>query len=638
MTNRNQGAEKKYMDLKSTAQEKNSSREGKAIVMVGTATCGKAAGAIDVREVFKEEIKNKNLNAEVVEVGCIGHCYAEPLIIISKPGFPSLSYGNVDEGLSRRLVGDFLIGDDPCYEFALAALEPNDEFPTFSDFPRGVYEEKVILEHCGLIDPEDIDQYIAADGYHALVNALGMNPMDVVEMITESSLRGRGGAGFPTGKKWEICRNAVDPVKYVICNADEGDPGAFMDRSILESNPHQVIEGLMISGYAVGASQGFIYVRSEYPQAIRRINTALKQAREKGLLGENILNTGVDFDIEVFLGSGAFVCGEETALINSMEGKTGMPRHRPPYPAVEGFRGKPTIINNVKTLSYVPHILRKGVDWFKGIGTPDSPGTAVFALVGKVENTGLVEVPMGTTLRTLVFDVGGGIRKEKAFKAVQIGGPSGGCLPESALDIPIDFDSLQEAGAVMGSGGLVVLDENDCMVEIARFFLDFTQKESCGKCTFCRLGTKHMLDILKKITIGQGEMKHIEILGELALDIKNGSLCGLGKTAPNPVLTTLRYFMDEYMEHIRGKRCPALMCQELINFYIVPQKCSKLCSACVGSCPVEAIYTRDDGLKSIDLEKCVKCNSCPAACPPEYDAIIKVSPPERVEELEKENA
>jgi len=638
MSDKKLQVEKKYLDIKTKAEEIIPLKEDKTVVMVGTATCGKAAGAIDVREAFKEEIKKRELNAEVVEVGCIGHCYAEPLIVISKPGFPSLCYGNVDEGLSKMLVENYLEGDDPCYEFALVALEPNEEFPTFTDFPRGAYEGKIILEQCGLIDPEDINQYISVDGYHALVNALGMEPGEVIETIKESKLRGRGGAGFPTGKKWEFCANAKDPVKYVICNADEGDPGAFMDRSILESNPHQVIEGLIICGYAVGASDGFIYVRSEYPQAVRRINAALEQAREIGLLGENILDTGFNFDIEVFLGSGAFVCGEETALINSMEGKTGMPRHRPPYPAEVGFRGNPTIINNVKTLSYVPHILLKGVDWFKGIGTPDSPGTAVFALVGKVENTGLVEVPMGTTLRSLVYDVGGGIRNEKEFKAVQIGGPSGGCLPESALDLPIDFDSLQEAGAIMGSGGLVVLDENDCMVEIARFFLDFTQKESCGKCTFCRLGTKHMLDILKEITIGQGEKKHLAILGELALDIQNGSLCGLGKTAPNPVLTTLRYFMDEYEEHIQGRRCPALMCPELINFYIVPKKCSKLCSACVGSCPVEAIYTREDGLKAIDLEKCVKCNSCPAACPPEYDAIIKVSPPERVEELEKENA
>ncbi len=632
-------AEKQYQEIKTKAEVKKPLTQDKTVVMVGTATCGKAAGAIDVRETFKEEINKRKLNAEVVEVGCIGHCYAEPLVVISKPGFPSLCYGNVDEGLSSRLVEDYLVGDDPCYEYALVALEPNEEFPTFTDFPRGMFEQKVILEQCGLIDPEQIDHYIAVDGYHALAKALDMEPKEVIEMIKESRLRGRGGAGFPTGKKWDFCcMNVQDPVRYVICNADEGDPGAFMDRSILESNPHQVIEGLIICGYAVGASQGFIYVRSEYPQAVRRIYTALEQAREKGLLGEGILNTDFSFDIEVFQGSGAFVCGEETALIHSMEGKTGMPRHRPPFPAEVGFRGKPTVINNVKTLSYIPHILNKGVEWFQSIGTPDSPGTAVFALVGKIENTGLVEVPMGTTLRTLVYDVGGGIRNEKEFKAVQIGGPSGGCLPESALDIPIDFDSLQEAGAIMGSGGLVVLDEDDCMVEIARFFLDFTQKESCGKCTFCRLGTRHMLDILMRITTGQGEKKDIEILGDLAVDIKNGSLCGLGKTAPNPVLTTLRYFMDEYEEHIQGKRCPSLMCPELINFYIVPKKCSKLCSACVGSCPVEAIYTREDGLKAIDLEKCVKCNSCPLACPPEYDAIIKVSPPERVEELEKENA
>ncbi|PKM79050.1 MAG: NADH-quinone oxidoreductase subunit F, partial [Firmicutes bacterium HGW-Firmicutes-13] len=580
----------------------------KTVITVGTATCGKAAGAINVRETFKEEIIKRNLDAQVVEVGCMGYCYAEPLIVISKPGFPSLCYGYVDEGLVNRLVEDFLINDDPCFEFALVALEPNDYFPTFSDFPRGVYENKIILEQCGFIDPEDIDHYICKEGYGALAKVLNMKPDEVIEVIKDSKLRGRGGAGFPAGVKWEICRDADESIKYVICNADEGDPGAFMDRSILESNPHQVIEGLIISGYAVGACRGYVYVRAEYPQAVRRIRTALEQVREKGLLGKSILGTDFNFEIDIFQGSGAFVCGEETALINSMEGKTGIPEHRPPFPATFGFRGKPTLINNVKTLSYVPHIIRKGADWFKSIGTPESPGTAVFALVGKVVNTGLVEVPMGTTLRTLIYDVGGGILKEKEFKAVQIGGPSGGCLPESVLDIPIDFDSLQQAGAIMGSGGLVVLDEEDCMVEIARYFLDFTQQESCGKCTFCRLGTRHMLEILRVVTQGKGKPEYIDILKDLAEDIKAGSLCGLGKTAPNPVLTTLRYFRDEYETHINEKRCPALMCMRLITYYILPEKCSKLCSACVGSCPVEAIYTRDDGLKAIDQEKCVKCN------------------------------
>ncbi|RQD77645.1 MAG: NADH-quinone oxidoreductase subunit F [Candidatus Syntrophonatronum acetioxidans] len=631
----------KLKEMKNKALEKINSLQEKTVVMVGTATCGKAAGAIEVREALKKEIESKGLDAQVIEVGCMGHCYPEPLIVISKPGFPALCYGDLDEGLAKRLVNDFLIEDDPCFDYALVALEPNEYFPAFTDFPRGVYEKKIILEKCGFIDPEDIDHYLAKDGYEGLAKSLEMDPEEVIAIIKDSKLRGRGGAGFPAGVKWEICRsisNDNNIEKYVICNADEGDPGAFMDRSILESNPHQVIEGLIIAGYAGGASRGYVYVRSEYPQAVRRVQTAIEQAREKNLLGNNILGSDFSFDIEIFEGSGAFVCGEETAMINSMEGKMGVPEHRPPFPASQGFRLNPTIINNVKTLSYVPYIIKEGADWFKSIGTEDSPGTAVFALAGKIGFTGLVEVPMGTSLQNLIYDVGGGVPQEKKFKAVQIGGPSGGCLPEGLMDSTIDFDSLQKAGAIMGSGGLVVLNEDDCMVEIARYFLDFTQKESCGLCTFCRLGTKHMLDILEKITRGKGDYDSLKILQELAEDVKKGSLCGLGKTAPNPVLTTLRYFEEEYKAHIEEGRCPALMCKELIAFYILPEKCSKLCSACVGPCPTDAIYTRDDGLKAIDQEKCVKCNSCLVACPPEYNAVIKLSPPELVEEKERENS
>jgi len=635
------GSIEKLEEMKNKALEKINSLQEKTVVMVGTATCGKAAGAIEVREALKEEIESKGVDAQVIEVGCMGHCYPEPLIVISKPGFPDLCYGYLDEGLAKRLVNDFLIEDDPCFDYALVALEPNEYFPAFTDFPRGVYEKKIILENCGFIDPEDIDHYLAKDGYEGLSKSLEMDPEEVIAIIKDSKLRGRGGAGFPAGIKWEICRsisNGNNTEKYVICNADEGDPGAFMDRSILESNPHQVIEGLIIAGYAGGASWGYVYVRSEYPQAVRRTRTAIEQAREKNLLGDNILGSNFSFDIEIFEGSGAFVCGEETALINSMEGKMGVPEHRPPFPASQGFRLNPTIINNVKTLSYVPYIIRKGADWFKGIGTEESPGTAVFALVGKIDFTGLVEVPMGTPLQNLIYDVGGGVPQEKNFKAVQIGGPSGGCLPEDLMESPIDFDSLQKAGAIMGSGGLVVLNEDDCMVEIARYFLDFTQKESCGSCTFCRLGTKHMLDILEKITRGKGDFDSLKILQELAEDVKKGSLCGLGKTAPNPVLTTLRYFEEEYKAHIEEGRCPALMCIDLIAFYILPEKCSKLCSACMGPCPTDAIYTRDDGLKAVDQEKCVKCNSCLVACPPEYNAVIKLSPPELVKEKERENS
>lgn len=620
-----------YRELKEQALQSSGAFKDKPQVMVGTATCGRAAGALKILEVFQNEISRLNLDVEVREVGCMGYCYAEPLVVIAKPGYPAICYGPVDEGMAQRLVSDFLINGDPCYEFALAALEPNDEFPTLADFPRGIYEQRIILADCGLIDPEDIDQYLARDGYAGLAKALDMNPSEVIREIKASKLRGRGGAGFPTGIKWETCYNAPGSGKYVICNADEGDPGAFMDRALLESNPHQVLEGLIIAAYAVGASQGFIYVRAEYPLAVAHFQTALEQARKKRLLGKDILGSGFDFDIRIFQGSGAFVCGEETALIASIEGRAGVPVNRPPYPATSGLHGCPTVINNVKTLSYVPHIIRNGAAWFKGIGTPDSPGTAVFALAGKVVGTGLVEVPMGTTLRTLIYDVGSGIKEEKRFKAVQIGGPSGGCLPESQLDLPIDFDSLQQAGAMMGSGGMVVLDEEDCMVEVARFFLDFTQQESCGKCTFCRLGTKQMLDILTEITEGKGRSEDIELLQELAEDIKEGSLCSLGKTAPNPVLTTLRYFRDEYEAHIKEGRCPALMCKELISYVIDPALCSKLCNVCIGSCPTEAIYTREDQLKAIYLDKCVKCNSCMVACPPQYKAVLKVSPPLPVE-------
>lgn len=624
----NPAVEKMYRELRDKAVSKAEGMNEKPYVMVGTATCGRAAGAMKILETFRDELAGHQVDAELLEVGCLGHCYAEPMVAVYKPGHPFLCYGNVDEGIASRLVSDFLVGDDPCFEFAMAAFEPNDVFPTFADYPRGVYEQKIILADCGLINPEDIDHYIARDGYLALAKVLDMDPGAVVEEIKESRLRGRGGAGFPAGKKWEICLKAEEPVKYVICNADEGDPGAFMDRALLESNPHQLIEGLAIAAYAVGASQGYIYVRAEYPLAIKRLHTALDQARDKGLIGESVLGSDFKFDIQIFQGSGAFVCGEETALISSIEGNPGIPGHRPPFPAVSGLRGKPTIINNVKTLSYVPHVIRNGAAWFRGIGTPNSPGTAVFALAGKVVNTGLVEVPMGTSLRTLVYDVGNGIKEEKAFKAVQIGGPSGGCLPESALDLEIDFDSLQHAGAMMGSGGLVVLDEEDCMVEIARFFLEFTQKESCGKCTFCRLGTKQMLEILTDITKGRGKPEALELLWDLAEDIKTGSLCALGKTAPNPVLSTLRFFRGEYEAHINEGCCPSLMCNELISYRIVPEKCSKLCDACIASCPVEAVYTRPDMLKAVDLEKCVKCNNCLVTCKPLYDAVMKVTPPE----------
>jgi NADH-quinone oxidoreductase subunit F len=512
----------------------------------------------------------------------------------------------------------------------LGALEDNELVPRITDQHRFSYEKQIILQNVGRIDPHDVSQYIAKGGYEALAKALQIEPERVIDEVRAAGLRGRGGAGFPTGDKWATCRAGRGRSKYVICNADEGDPGAFMDRAILESDPHSVIEGMTIAAYAVGARRGYIYVRAEYPLAVKRLAQALKQARGQGLIGRHILGGDFSFDVDLFQGSGAFVCGEETALIASLEGRPGMPRHRPPFPALDGLDRRPTTIDNVKTFAYVPRILIHGARWFSGIGTDKSAGTAVFALAGKVINTGLTEVPMGTTLREIIFEVGGGVPKGKRFKAVQIGGPSGGCLPESELDLPVDFDSLREAGAMMGSGGMVVLDEDDCMVEMARYFLEFTQRESCGKCTMCRLGTKEMLEILDRITKGQGQMEDLDTLRQLAEDVKDGSLCGLGRTSPNPVLTTLKYFPDEYEAHIEEGRCPALMCQDLIAYYILPDKCERSCDACVGTCTVEAIYSNKKRIKVIDQSKCVKCNTCMEACPPEYNAIVKLSPPSEV--------
>jgi NADH-quinone oxidoreductase subunit F len=605
-------------------------KQDKPVIMVGTATCGRAAGALEVVKTFKDEIKKHHIDGAVIEAGCLGHCYAEPLVIISKPGYPAICYGYVNPVIAERLVNDFLLGDNPCPEFVLGALEANDILPSFGDFPRAKYEQKIVLKNCGLIDPTDIEQYIGMGGYAALAKTLKNSPQEIINEIKRSGLRGRGGAGFPTGEKWQACRDAKGTTKYLIVNADEGDPGAFVDRAILESDPHSLVEGMIIAGYAVGVSHGYIYVRAEYPLAVGRLATALEQANQLKLWGSHILESDFSFDITLFQGSGAFVCGEETALIASLEGKAGMPRYRPPYPAVHGLFGKPTVVNNVKTLAYVPQIIENGAGWFKTIGTKDSPGTAVFSLAGKTVNTGMVEVPMGTTLRQIIDDAGSGIAKGKRFKAVQIGGPSGGCLPEAKLDLPVDFDSLQKAGAIMGSGGMVVCDEDDCMVEMARYFLEFTQRESCGKCTFCRLGTKQMLQLLTDFTHGKGTVEDLAVLEKLAEEVKAGSLCGLGKTAPNPILTTLQYFRQEYEEHIHLGRCPALMCQHLIAYYILPDKCERSCDACIGNCTVEAISPNKKRIKVIDQEKCVKCGTCLKACPPQYNAIVKLSPPSEV--------
>ena len=621
-----------FQEIKSRAEAhwRELWNSGQPVIMVGTATCGRAAGALEVLQTLRDEVKKQKLDCPVIEVGCMGHCYAEPIVIVSKPGYPAICYAHVNPVIAERLIKEFILGDDPCFEFVLGALEANDLIPSLADFPRANYEKKVILKNCGQINPTEINHYLANGGYATLTKALQVPAEEIIDEVRRSELRGRGGAGFPTGQKWEVCRQAPGKPKYVICNGDEGDPGAFMDRAILESDPHSVIEGMIIAGYAIGARYGYIYVRAEYPLAVERVQIALRQVRKLNLLGRNILGSDFSFDIRLFQGSGAFVCGEETALIASLEGEAGMPHHRPPYPAVTGLYGKPTLINNVKTLAYIRHIINHGAEWFASIGTERSKGTAVFALAGKVVNTGLAEVPMGTTLRQVIFDVGSGIPKGKRFKAVQIGGPSGGCLPESVLDLPIDFDSLSDAGAMMGSGGMVVLDEDDCMVEISRYFLEFTQRESCGKCTPCRLGTKQMLEALDDIVLGQGRIEYLNTLSELAEEVKAGSLCGLGKTAPNPVLTTLRYFRDEYEAHIEEGRCPALMCKELIAYYILPEKCERSCDACVGTCTVEAITPNKKRIKVIDQEKCVECGTCLDACPPQYNAIVKLSPPSEV--------
>ena len=480
---------------------------------------------------------------------------------------------------------------------------------------------KIALKNCGSIDPFNIEEYIGRDGYQALAKVLGeMEPEDVIDEMKTSNLRGRGGAGFPTGVKWAFAAAQQKRKKYVCCNADEGDPGAFMDRSVLEGDPHSVIEAMAIAGYAIGSDQGYIYVRAEYPVAVKTLHHAIKQAREYGLLGKNILGRDFNFDVEVRLGAGAFVCGEETALMTSIEGNRGEPRPRPPFPAVKGLFGEPTILNNVETYATIPRIILNGAEWFNGIGTEKSKGTKVFAVGGKIEHTGLVEVPMGTTLREIVFDMCGGIPRGKAFKAAQTGGPSGGCIPASALDVPIDYDNLIELGSMMGSGGLIVMDEDTCMVDLARFFLDFTVDESCGKCSPCRIGTKRMLEILTKITEGQGTLEDIDKLEFLAKNIKNGALCGLGQTAPNPILSTLRYFRDEYVAHVVDKRCPAGVCKSIVRYKIDPETC-KHCGICKKHCPVGAISGDKKTAFTIDQEKCIKCGECMEQCP--FKSILR---------------
>ncbi len=575
--------------------------------------------AFEIKEALEKEIKRQGLEKEVkvVTTGCNGFCERGPLMVV-QPG--NIFYQMLTVKDIPYLVEEHLLKGRPVKKLMYQPPEEKAPVPVLSEINFFKKQVLVALRNRGLIDPEKIEDYIARDGYKALVKALTqMTPEEIIQEVTLSGLRGRGGAGFPTGLKWQLVRNAPSPngEKFLVCNGDEGDPGAFMDRSILEADPHSVIEGMLIGAKAIGATQGFIYVRNEYPLAVKRIFIALDQARQYGLLGHDILGTGFDFDIRVVRGAGAFVCGEETALLASIEGRLGEPRPRPPYPAEKGLWGKPTCINNVETWANIPVIIDRGGKWFASIGTATSKGTKVFSLVGKINNTGLVEVPMGITLREIIYDIGGGIPGGKKFKAVQTGGPSGGCIPAEKIDLPIDYESLTEAGSMMGSGGMVVMDEDTCMVDVARYFLSFTQDESCGKCTPCREGTKAMLDILTRLTEGKGTEEDLVLLEELAQTVKEASLCGLGKTAPNPVLTTLRYFRDEYITHIRDKKCPAHVCRQLNVYTIDPQVCLEKghgCDVCRRNCASEAILGAKGEAHKIDQSKCIKCGVCFDVC------------------------
>ena len=590
-----------------------------ALVCGGTGCT--SSGSVKVREALEAEIKAKGLEEEVkiVQTGCFGLCALGPVMIIYPEG---TFYSMVKPEDVPEIVEEHFLKGRPVQR--LIYNEKKEETPHASSLNETAFykkQKRVALRNCGVINPENIDEYIAMDGYFAIAKVLKeMTPDDVIDVMNRSGLRGRGGGGFPTGRKWSFAKASVSDKKYVVCNADEGDPGAFMDRSVLEGDPHAVLEAMAIAGYAIGADEGWIYVRAEYPIAVRRLNIAIEQAREYGLLGKDILGTGFNFDIHIRLGAGAFVCGEETALLTSIEGNRGEPRPRPQFPAVKGLFGKPTIINNVETYANIPPIILKGPEWFASMGTETSKGTKVFALGGKITNTGLVEIPMGTTLREIVEEIGGGVPNGKKFKAAQTGGPSGGCIPASLIDTPIDYDNLIKIGSMMGSGGLIVMDEDTCMVDLAKFFLEFTVDESCGKCAPCRIGMVRMLEILKKITSGNGEMEDLDKLEELGNYIKSASLCGLGQTAPNPVLSTLRYFREEYEAHIKEKRCPAGVCKSLLAYKIDPEKCKK-CHMCAKVCPAGAIQGEVKEIHSIDPTKCVKCGACYDTC--KFGAIIK---------------
>lgn len=579
-------------------------------VIIGQGSCGVATGAKKTAAEFERLIEEKNLNIKVDITGCVGTCYLEPIVDVYDDNEVMTRYVKVKPECVLEIVEKHLVNGEIATD-----LEISDEDKLFIE-----KQQRVVLRNCGLINPEKIEEYVAVGGYEATKKVVtSMTQEDVIEEIKVSGLRGRGGAGFPTWFKWNAALQNKADQKYIVCNADEGDPGAFMDRSVLEGDPHSLIEGMIIGGYAMGATEGVIYVRAEYPLAIHRLEIAMAQAREKGFLGKNIFESGFDFDLRIKAGAGAFVCGEETALIASLEGERGMPRLKPPFPAQKGYWQKPTNINNVETYANVAWIIVNGGAAFGAMGTEKSKGTKVFALAGKIKKGGLVEVPMGLPLKDVIFGIGGGIKKDKAFKAVQMGGPSGGCIPSDLIETPVDYENINKTGAIVGSGGMIVMDETTCMVDMARYFLDFTRKESCGKCNYCRVGTKRMLEILERITKGEGKDGDIELLEELAVKIKDGSMCGLGQTAPNPVLTTIKYFRNEYEDHIYNKKCTAKSCKALISFNIT-EDC-KGCTACAKKCPVEAISGEKKKMHVIDHDKCIKCGKCEETC--KFGAIVR---------------
>ncbi len=578
-------------------------------LVVGLGTCGIAAGGRKVYDRLRDEVSRRALDVEIDETGCVGMCFREVLLEVREPGGGTFLYGDVTPDRVNRILDEHVQDGRVVSEWLVRS-----DRGACADDAFFAKQKRIVLRNCGIINPDSIEEYLANEGYQGFEKALkSMTPEQVIEEIIQSGLRGRGGAGFPTGLKWRFASQSRAADKYVVCNGDEGDPGAFMDRSVLEGDPHSVLEGMLIAGYAQGANHGYIYVRAEYPLAVRRLKRAIRQAEERGFLGRGILGTNFNFEIRIKEGAGAFVCGEETALIASIEGQRGMPRLRPPFPTTAGLFGCPTAINNVETFGNISWIILKGADAFAQMGVGRSRGTKVFALAGKIVRGGLIEVPMGLSLREVIYEVGGGIKEGRAFKAVQMGGPSGGCIPAHLIDTPVDYESVTKTGAIMGSGGMVVMDERTCMVDVARFFLNFTQKESCGKCTFCRIGTKRMLEILERICRGEGKEEDIPTLVDLSEKIRKGSLCGLGQTAPNPVLTTIQYFRHEYEAHIRDRKCPAHSCKRLLTYTIVPEKCTG-CTACARACPVKAISGERKQVHALDQGLCIKCGECFNRC------------------------